>query len=168
MRGSANPLTNYVARHWHAWGHGLWCFYSHACGLLLLSVMIGFGLVQSFAKDGPVIRKIGDIDHIHADTNFLGSVGYEIDLERFESCPGQWTATLTSHTNHGPPAIVTITRPVSPSLITPGVHEGVRASIALPESVFPGVWTYVSGVTSQCPTRSRYDELARFDFTVSP
>ncbi|GGC71011.1 hypothetical protein [Chelatococcus reniformis] len=145
-----------------------WAIYAHMAGLALLSVGLGWGLVAIYASDEPVIIASGPVTNVTERVRAGSAVSYNIDMQRLQSCPGQWTATLTSITNHGPPAVVTISRPARPGVLAPGLYADIRVTVALPEAVTPGRWHYESGVTSRCPTRTRYDRLAVFDFEVTP
>ena len=143
-----------------------WRWFSGVITIVAVSFALAFALVESFAREGPVIQRIGEIDNPTFAVKRSGTLGYSIDVERLESCPADLIITLKSHPKSGPPAIITIQRPTWPTSYMPGVQPHVFIGLVLPESVYPGKWTYIGGVESRCPTRKRFDETARFDFEV--
>lgn len=143
----------------------LWMFYSQIAGVLFISGGMAYAVMAMIGGGGPVwesknLRVYTPVVRVGERVEFVQ------DLTANESCPGEVVSVMTSrHTDSGPPATVTFRRPVRRAGIS---TQNATAFVQLPSSVTPGKWEFVHGVDSKCLNRSRFDETARFEVTVTP
>lgn len=147
----------------------LWRWWANGCGVMIVAILISFGLVEGFAGDGAVLRRIGELDRPTETTKVKGPVSYGIDINRLESCPGDVIVTMRSHPLVGDRVVVRFApSSIKPENLNPGIRPTTRVTQFLPSEIGPGDWTYESGVQSNCPTRKRWDLLAEFNLKVLP
>ena len=94
-------------------------------------------------------------------------------MTRHESCPGEILRTWSSADprNLGQvlasdPAVFASKRPVAEYGVK--TYDDVRAVIDQPATITTGLWIFETGIQSRCPTRTRYDRVARFVVEIVP
>lgn len=142
----------------------LWTLYSQIASILLVSGAIAYGTLAIIGGNGPVWES-SNLRVYTPTVRVGGRVEFVQDLKANESCPGEIVSVMTSHTDNGPPAVVTFRRPIRRAGIS---TLNATGGVQLSGSVTPGKWTFVHGVESRCTNRNRYDETARFEVTVTP
>jgi hypothetical protein len=132
--------------------------------MAVLALAVGYTIVQLVAgtdavmaatdlRDEPKVLKL----HQRAD--------FTVNLERFESCPGD-VVTIWSTINASSPAVITVRKPSTFTQVK--LFSDIRVSVPMPDNVFPGKWRVATSLASRCPTREWTDLLYTFEVEVTP
>lgn len=146
----------------------VWRIYANIVGILFVSTVIAYAIIWTGSPKGPVVHVIAGPDPALVVKVVEGGIlGYTLTSERLLSCPGTVTGKFQQRDARGRPTLTILyPRPVPSTDLRPAGKS--RTEWILPDNIGPGRWHFDSILDSTCPTGSRLDVLASFDFEVVP
>jgi hypothetical protein len=145
----------------------LWRGFSTLTGILTIAGILSGVLIWALTpeRDDPVVIT-SQFELLTPRVPVGGNFSFRLWRESNESCPGAGVAAFVpvDPPVNGQVLVISTRYP----LATPGYRSPPPLTVTrpLPPQITPGKWRVRTGVDSNCPTRSRYDQTGDFELEV--